>query len=195
MSLLSGILDFFVRMVPGFLLGAGIFFFLRVLRRRFHPSLSSPFPPLREAALFLFYLFCGGLAILTLTPRWFDWRIFLNTPIDSLPPFFAVGTINFIPFQTLRFDPWSLMILAGNIAMFLPLGLFPPLLFPSFSFQKTFLSSLFIPAFIEFSQLFVGRSFDVDDLTLNMLGILLGHSLFSMLPVEFSGRFRPFTPK
>lgn len=194
MSALSGIFDFIVRMVPGLLLGAGSFFLLRLLRGHFLPCYSVS-PPLRDGTLFIFTLFCGGLAILTLTPRWFDWRILLRTPLSSLPPFFTIGTINFIPFQTLRSDPWSLMILVGNIVMFLPLGLFPSLLFPSFSFRKALLCCLVIPTFIEFSQLFVGRSFDVDDLFLNVLGILLGRLLFTLLPVGFTARFRPSTPK
>ena len=66
-------LRYIIRMFPGFLLAALMFLALRPwrVRRLAGQGLSSSL--LREAALFLFWLLCGGMAVLTLTPGWFDW--------------------------------------------------------------------------------------------------------------------------
>ena len=76
----------------------------------------------------LFWMFCGGMALVTLTPRWV-----VQALADLLQgcgwngegnPFFAPGTVNLVPFRTLG-DGY---ILAGNLIMFLPFGFFPALL-------------------------------------------------------------------
>ncbi|MCI9213743.1 MAG: hypothetical protein HFF75_00570, partial [Oscillospiraceae bacterium] len=66
-------LRYIIRMFPGFLLAALMFLTLRPwrVRRLAKKGLSSSC--LREAALLLFWLFCGGMAVLTLTPGWFNW--------------------------------------------------------------------------------------------------------------------------
>lgn len=179
--MIAGILDFLVRMLPGVLLAGlayGVFFPLR-RRRLAQQGVVSPL--VREIALLLFVLFCGGLALLTLTPRWFHWLELLSGGAEALPAFFALGNANLVPFRTFAFDRWSLMILLGNIIMFLPLGFFPALLWRGVSWGKALLSGLCTTFFIEFWQLLIGRSFDVDDLLLNTLGVLLGHLLWRLL--------------
>jgi len=115
----------------------------------------------------------------------------LSSSFDASLSFFCIGTVNLSPFHTFRSDPWSLMILAGNIVLFLPLGFFPPLFSKDFSYKKLLLYGLSTTLFIESFQLFIGRSFDIDDLFLNFSGILLGRFLFSHLPNGFVSRFRP----
>ena len=186
--MLAGILDFLVRMLPGVLLAGILYTLLLPLRRHklVQNEVCSPLP--REIALLLFVLFCGGLALLTLTPRWFHWLDLLNGSFNSLTPFFALGDANLIPFRTFASDSWSVMILLGNLIMFLPLGFFPTLLWNNVSWRKALLSGLCITLFIEVWQLFIGRSFDVDDLLLNTLGVLLGH-LFCRLLCRVAPRF------
>ncbi len=66
----------------------------------------------------------------------------------------------------------------GNIAMFLPIGLFLPMLCPKCSFGKTLLIGLGISLLIELCQIPLGRGTDIDDLWLNTLGAALGYALF-----------------
>ncbi len=67
-----------------------------------------------------------------------------------------------------------------NIMLFIPLGLFLPLVFKSMrSGKKTMLCALALTCCIEFIQFFIGRSADIDDVITNFLGALIGYALYS----------------
>ena len=77
----------------------------------------------------------------------------------------------------------KMLNLAGNVLIFAPLGFFAPLLGKSLRRWWAALGlSAAVSLLIEFLQLFLGRSVDVDDLILNTLGGLLGYLLFCLLP-------------
>ncbi|ANS74202.1 hypothetical protein AWM70_06080 [Paenibacillus yonginensis] len=95
---------------------------------------------------------------------------------------------NLVPFRTIKryimhkdrfnFDTWF-KNLFGNIVLFIPLGVFPPLLREKFfRFKPFILLVVSILLAVELVQLFtrVG-SFDVDDLILNLFGALIGFLL------------------
>lgn len=96
---------------------------------------------------------------------------------------------NIIPFKnTLTYitglDKFNLDVIihntVGNILIFLPLGVFLPLLFKKCRpFTKVLLISVIISIFIECSQLFfmLGQ-FDIDDIILNVSGSMVGFLLF-----------------
>lgn len=103
--------------------------------------------------------------------------------------------INLIPFQTivtyiksiLRGDIVAIAIrnLAGNLLMFLPLGIYLPLIWKKCrNLKTTLLFSLTALIAIEILQ-FVTLlgSLDVDDLILNLLGIIIGYGLWKALKV------------
>lgn len=76
--------------------------------------------------------------------------------------------------------------LAGNVVIFAPLGLLPPLLWKRCRHLWTALAlSAGVSCLIEFLQLFLGRSVDVDDVILNTLGGLLGYVLFCLIPKKW----------
>ena len=97
----------------------------------------------------------------------------------------ATGGTNFIPFrEILRYDTGTVEFykqVIGNILLFVPFGYFVT------SYCKikdlgtitlvTFLSSLVI----EVTQRFIGRSFDVDDIILNVVGGIIGFLLYIAL--------------
>ncbi len=103
------------------------------------------------------------------------------------------SNINFFPFKTVRlflkeirgsFSDYtvhhSVINLAGNIIMFIPLGFFVPYVFSKFS---SFLRSLFfisvIIIAIEIIQLFtLLGSCDIDDYILNIAGAIIGYGIF-----------------
>lgn len=96
------------------------------------------------------------------------------------------GPANFIPFKSIlpyllgdRGLLGAVLNLGGNIGLFVPIGFMVPFLRPKISWPGIgFLA--FISGFsIELTQaLFRLGIFDVDDLLLNSLGVLLGYALF-----------------
>ncbi|MER2190925.1 MAG: VanZ family protein [Solibacillus sp.] len=69
--------------------------------------------------------------------------------------------------------------LAGNVVLFIPFGLFIPLLWKKTRTPLMMLvTALGIPVFIEGTQYFIGRSVDIDDVLLNAVAIVMGYALF-----------------
>ncbi len=132
--------------------------------------------PRREWAMALFWMFCGGMAMVTLTPRWLVWSLYSYVTAGGFPveAFFSQGSVSLVPFRSFGLDSRSLYNLAGNVVMFLPFGLFSALLWRDFGWKRALTAGLCITGFIECWQLLVGRAFDVDDLMLNTLGVLCG---------------------
>lgn len=184
---------YLVRMVPGVLLAAIGFLCLRPrrLRRLAEKGLVSPF--FRETGLLLFLLFCGGMAMLTLTPGWFDWLPLLRGLIPEHGPFFSLGSWNLVPGRSFSGGLWIVYMLLGNIIMFLPFGFFPALLWRGCTWRRALVTGLCVTGFIECWQLLVGRAFDIDDLMLNTLGTLCGFWLWLLLKraaPAFAGQFQ-----
>ncbi|SEC24803.1 VanZ family protein [Paenibacillus sp. GP183] len=99
---------------------------------------------------------------------------------------------NLVPFKTIKmyivgyhyypFRTWA-MNLFGNIAVFVPFGIFLPALFKHGKKWTTFLVLFFIPLLVlEILQTVLRRgSFDVDDLILNLLGAFIGFILYKWM--------------
>ena len=154
------------------------------VRRRKQTAKSVVSSRCRETALALFWMFCGGMAVITLTPRWAVWAMIdlVNHGIWNAGgyPFFAWGDVNLIPFQTFAADAHSLYILIGNLVMFLPFGFFAALLWRGMTLGRAAAAGLALTAAIECWQLTVGRAFDIDDLLLNTLGVMAGYLLWRL---------------
>jgi len=105
------------------------------------------------------------------------------------------GHHSFIPFRTIggvlsRPDlSVALVQIGGNLLLFLPLGYFLPLLFRRMRRPRNALIAVFAATLaVEVVQLllssavfgFVYKSFDVDDILLNLCGGLLGYALFKL---------------
>ena len=108
----------------------------------------------------------------------------------------TVGQINFRPFQTLSRYFWvlrhsaddalrgnALVNLVGNVALFIPLGMLLPMLFPALRrFGRFFLLAVLLILALETAQLATGLgTMDVDDLLLNLPGALLGFGTWHLL--------------
>ena len=104
---------------------------------------------------------------------------------------------NFIPFRTIahfanlvgRTDSaylvrFAAINLVGNVAMFIPLGVFLPCLWPGLrTFWRFLLAAGLIIAAIETVQLIAVLGVcDIDDWILNMLGVTLGFALYRLWP-------------
>ena len=183
-------LRYLFAMLCGAIPALALFWSLYPLRRRRLRGKGLCSSPRREAVLAFFWMYCGGAAILGLTPRWVVRSLAglpLGTPWnpDGLPVF-SPGTVSMVPFGTFS-D--SVYILAANVILFMPFGLFSALLWRSFDWKRALLTGGCITLFIESFQLFIGRTFDIDDLMLNTLGVFCG---FLLAPV-FRRLFPRFT--
>lgn len=80
---------------------------------------------------------------------------------------------------------YAVVMLFGNLGTFLPLGFFPALLFRNYGAKKTFLFGLCFSLGAECCQFFLGRHCDVDDVLLNVAGVMLGHGLYRLVKRYF----------
>lgn len=136
----------------------------------------------KQIGMFLFFCYLALVLYLTLA-AW-------NYGASFEPGGFNGRNYNFYPFRSIFritfysptiYDP--IVILLGNIALFIPLGLFLPCLFPSCqTIVRTMTASFFVSLFIEVSQFtFTSRVADVDDLILNTTGGLIGYCFFMII--------------
>ncbi len=89
-----------------------------------------------------------------------------------------------------RYSGWQMNII-GNIAMFIPVGIFWPMCFKKLKNVGTaVLAGGGLSLFIEISQLlFYDRCTDIDDLMLNTFGVFIGAVLyFGIGRIVYSGR-------
>ena len=145
----------------------------------------------RELLLVFFVLYLIGLASQTLLQGYAypDFSDFQALVARATQRWETGWGINLTPGYTIRsmLEKGSygqkVINLAGNVLIFAPLGVLPPLLWKRWRHLWTTVPlSAGISCLIEFLQLFLGRSVDVDDLILNTLGGLLGYLLFCLIP-------------
>ena len=147
----------------------------------------------RELGLAFLVLYLIGLASQTLSGG-------VRPDVSDLPALWARAcqrweaghAINLTPGFTIRsmLEKGSygqkVLNLAGNVLIFAPLGLLPPLLWRRWRpLWATVGLAAAVSCLIEFLQLFLGRSVDVDDVILNTLGGLLGYLLFCFIPKKW----------
>lgn len=189
-------------------MGAALILFLlfRTVQTRNLEAKNLVSGPWREGALLLFVMFMAGLAALTLFPAGF-WKAvilwFLRPELRDRGLDFAAlfpswqETVQrladwrnvLLPFQeirrALRHGSWLMFIQLGNILMFVPVGFFVALLWRRASWWKSMLAGFAASGFIEFTQLFIGRITDIDDVMLNTAGALAGFWLFWLIRALF----------
>ncbi|BAM46179.1 hypothetical protein AXY_00470 [Amphibacillus xylanus NBRC 15112] len=154
---------------------------------------------LREIILSLFVAYLSGLLSQTIMP---DFTFGVDSLTRELYFWFNFdninANINLIPFKSITeylyttnsaVDDWgaiSSLNLLANLMLFLPLGIFAPLLWIKLrSFKSILLLGIGFVTTIEFIQYFIGRSSDIDDIILNSLSILIGFSIFRLLQLGY----------
>lgn len=98
------------------------------------------------------------------------------------------GAINYnlIPFRSIETqlrhitEWWAFKNILGNIIPFMPFGFLLPMVYSKIdSFSRCFAAGILFVLFVELFQFLTKiGSFDVDDIILNLLGILLGYFAF-----------------
>lgn len=99
----------------------------------------------------------------------------------------SYGGSNYIPFKEIfRFELFSDGFnrnTLGNIVLFIPFGFYICHYIGVAKFVPVFISSLLGSLTIEFMQRHIGRTFDIDDIILNVIGALTGLFIYLVLDV------------
>lgn len=152
----------------------------------------------REIGLLLFVASVFAILALTLWPTymweetpgvWGDLRILIERPT------YANG-LSLMPFEVFKdyaedLSEGPVMIIVtiinffGNLAMFVPIGLFPALLFRNATWKRSFLIGFGMSLFIEIVQYFIMRNSAVDDVILNTAGAMCGYGIYLILKKRF----------
>ncbi len=94
------------------------------------------------------------------------------------------GMNNFIPFREIfRYDITSKLFfrnVIGNVMLFVPFGMFVTHYVKNSKVYITIIISFLVSCAIEFAQMQIGRTADIDDVILNTLGGLLGYLLYKL---------------
>ncbi len=173
-------------------------------RRRSLAAMGLRTNPLRETALILFIMCLSGVLAVTLWPvcvvknqggLWGDVLILCERPG-------LWSNVNLIPFRMFG-DYWedltqggglfTLINFLGNLAVFVPLGFFPALLWRGETWKRSALVGGGTSLLVETGQYFIMRFTDIDDVILNTLGAVCGWWLYLLLrrvaPI-FIGKFK-----
>lgn len=97
------------------------------------------------------------------------------------------GTNNFIPFKEIfRYEIGSKVFIKnilGNIILFIPFGVFVSYILDTRRPQFIVIISLITSGVIEYTQLKIGRTFDIDDIILNIVGGFIGYIIYLVVDV------------
>lgn len=175
--------ELFVEIVPFVIIVGAIYLVLRAvqLKRR---GLSRE-NWLREMVRLAFVCYLAGLLTLVWAPNamWGQiWQFFrYGWPMDWWKAMFK-GTYSFnFGFLDVASGAFVHSMRVGNVAMFVPLGFLLPLRWPELTVPKALGVGICIDLVIEVVQPMFGRSFDLEDLLCNTLGILVGLAIYALL--------------
>jgi glycopeptide antibiotics resistance protein len=181
MIMASGsILGYFLQVVPITIFVGIVYCVIRLIliKKKDKPILWG-----KEFVRLIFVCYVTGLFNLLVMPA--NFWLFVMDGIafgwwSEIPSIFSIGEFNFIPSiiqwmqGNLSIGSWVKHMLIGNIAMFMPLGFLLPFVTEKISKKNIWKIAIFVPLAAELLQLVLGRSFDIDDLICNFVGIVIG---------------------
>lgn len=152
----------------------------------------------REIALILFVVSIFGILALTLWPpyiwedtsgMWGHLRILIERPTWhsglSLVPFTVFKDYLEDLFKGPVFFIVTLINFFGNLAIFIPIGLFHVLLFRGATWKRSAIIGFGMSSFIEIAQYFIMRNTAVDDIILNTAGAMCGYLIYLFIRKRF----------
>ena len=186
MEMNSGtILGYFLQAVP-ITIVVGILY--AVCRLVFLKQRNSNIAWMSETMRLLFVCYLTGLCSLVILPVGF-WRDVLDGIFfgwwEEMGPFFRLGEISLTPTFVkclsgeYSLGSWVKEMIIGNVLMFIPFGFFLPFVTEKLNSKNIFAIAVVVPIVVELFQLVLGRSFDIDDLICNFLGIVIGSLIAS----------------
>lgn len=176
----ASVLGYFLQVLPISLIAGIVYIVIKAVSRK---RQKCPFICMDEIIRFLFVCYLTGLISLVILPANFWLNVYDGVFLgwwNEVEPFFSFGGINIVPSLVkamsgeLVIGSWVKTMLIGNILMFLPLGFFLPLITKRVDRKDILAVAVVVPLVAELFQMGFGRSFDVDDLICNFIGIVLG---------------------
>ena len=183
----NSVINQFIQVIPITLLVGLLYIIFRFLKLK---KSNGDINYKKESLYLIFVCYIVGLFNLVLVPRnfwdiiWYN--IFYNFNENPFAGIFDFS-YNFIPtiykiiIGEYTLDSWGKTMIVGNLLMFIPMGILLSLCLKSISRKDMFKYALLIPLAIEVIQLVVGRSFDIDDLVMNFLGIVIGYYIVELV--------------
>lgn len=183
-------LFFAARTIPAFIITFVVFSMVRVKFFSHRKINSNGF---REFLLSLFAGYLAFLVIMLFTPNSYIANSGINLTNEN---FDFVGNfkdritsgawgVNLVPFRTIKnYIKYSgflhtMINIMGNVIIFVPFGILLPEIFSKTrNILKILVITFFTSFFVEFIQFFIGRSVDIDDLMLNVLGSVIGYFIW-----------------
>ncbi len=177
-------IDYWLEIFVGILLSVVFFFGTGHMRRQYLKNNKIESGIVRETALLFFFMYCGCIStLLLLPPNFLDIFSEGQTSITATAnyEFNLVPTIFLYITGAYSSGMWVYAMFIGNIIIFIPFGVFIQLLWETVSVKKFFVIDFLVIMIIETIQPFIGRSFDSNDIILNIFGSLLGFGMASLL--------------
>lgn len=183
----NSVINQFIQVIPITLLVGILYIIFRFLKLKKN---NSDINYKREILYLIFICYIVGLFNLVLVPInfwniiWYN--IFYNFNENPFVGIFDFS-YNFIPtiykiiIGEYTPDSWVKAMIVGNFLMFIPMGILLSLCFENVNKKNIFKYAVLIPLAIEVLQLVVGRSFDIDDLVMNFLGIVIGYFIVELV--------------
>lgn len=183
----NSVINQFIQVIPITLLVGILYIIFRFLKLK---KSNGDINYKKESLYLIFVCYIVGLFNLVLVPRnfwdiiWYN--IFYNFNENPFAGIFDFS-YNFIPtiykiiIGEYTLDSWEKAMIVGNFLMFIPMGILLSLCLKSISRKDMFKYAILIPLAIEVIQLVVGRSFDIDDLVMNFLGIVIGYYIVELV--------------
>ncbi len=183
----NSIINQFIQVIPITLLLEIFYIVIRVIylkRKKFKINYKQ------EILYLIFMCYIVVLFNLTLVPSnfWSNiWHLifygFGERPLAGMFEF----SYNFIPtlykviIDEYLLGSWVITMIIGNVLMFIPMGVLIPLCFKNIGNKKIVIYAVLIPLIIEIFQPIIGRSFDIDDIIMNFLGIIIGYLIVILI--------------
>lgn len=177
----NSVINQFIQVIPITLLVGLLYIIFRFLKLK---KSSGDINYKKESLYLIFVCYIVGLFNLVLVPRnfwdiiWYN--IFYNFNENPFAGIFDFS-YNFIPtiykiiIGEYTLDSWGKAMIVGNFLMFIPMGIMLPLVFKNINKKNIFVIAILITLSIEILQPIVGRSFDIDDIIMNFIGIIIGY--------------------
>lgn len=183
----NSVINQFIQVIPITLLVGLLYIIFRFLKLKKN---NSDINYKREILYLIFICYIVGLFNLVLVPiNFWDiiwYNVFYNFNENPFAGIFDFS-YNFIPtiykiiIGEYTIDSWVKAMIVGNFLMFIPMGILLSLCFENVNKKNIFKYAVLIPLAIEVLQLVVGRSFDIDDLLMNFLGIVIGYFIVELV--------------
>lgn len=189
-------LSYIIQILPFVIIIGLVFWVIRGEKLKKRGLCRSGF--IRELSLLLFVCYIAGLIMLVASPAnlwsliWF--KLIYGYSGGELAPIFS-GEFNFVPsiFRYITGEltggSWVVFMFLGNILLFFPFGFLLPMVWTKKTYDKYICTGIITTVVLELIQPIMGRSFDVDDLITNAVGVLMGYFLYIICNYIYKGKF------